>query len=51
VERSVKLEVGNPEFRKRARRVKELARMLDPDNPDLANLEHLRSRGQSKHRY
>lgn len=42
VEKSVHQEVGNPEFKKRARRYKELARRLEPNDPELSNIERLR---------
>lgn len=46
-DKSFKQEVGNPEFQKRAQRVKELARMLEPEDPELCNIERLRP----THRY
>ncbi|MEK6650458.1 MAG: hypothetical protein AABY75_05740 [Bacteroidota bacterium] len=42
VEKSVSQEVGNLEFQRRAREYKDLARRLDPDDPDLTNLERFR---------
>ena len=47
VDKSFKQEVGNPEFQRRASRYKELARRLEPDDPELPNIERLRP----KHRY
>lgn len=47
VDKSFKQEVGNPEYNRRAMRVKELARILEPDDPELSNLERLRP----THRY
>lgn len=47
VDKSFKQEVGNPEFQRRAMRVKELARLLEPDDPEMCNLERLRP----THRY
>lgn len=44
VEKSVKQEVGSAEYQQRAHRMKELARLLDPEDPELANLERLRPR-------
>jgi hypothetical protein len=43
-EKSHKMEVGNKEFGERAQRYKELARRLDPDNPELHDIERLRSK-------
>lgn len=43
-EKSFKMEVGNPEFQRMAVEYKHLARRLDPDNPELPNIERLRSR-------
>jgi len=43
LEKSVKQEVGNPEFIRRSSRYKKLARMLDPDDTELCNIERLRS--------
>jgi hypothetical protein len=42
VEKSMAQEVGNPEFQRRAQEFKDLARRLDPDNPELANIERFR---------
>lgn len=39
-------EVGNREFQERAQRYKELARRMDPDNPELSNIERFRPRGR-----
>ncbi len=43
VEKSKKMEVGNPEFQKRAQRYKLNARRLDPTDPELPNIERFRS--------
>lgn len=42
VEKSIAQEVGNSEFQWRAQEYKELARRLDPDNPELPNIERFR---------
>ena len=47
VDKSFKQEVGNPEFQRRAKRYKELARRLEPDDSELHNIERLRP----THRY
>lgn len=41
-DKSFKQEVGSPQFQEWAQEYKHLARRLDPDNPELANIEHLR---------
>lgn len=43
-EKSFRQEVGNPEFQRLAQEHKHLARRLDPDSPELANIERLRAR-------
>lgn len=45
VEKSMKMEVGNPRFVEAAHEYKRLARRLDPDNPELCNLERFRRAG------
>ena len=42
ITKSMKGEVGNPEFQKKAARYKYLARLLEPDDPELPNLERFR---------
>lgn len=44
VNKSFAQEVGSREFRDRARRYKELARRLEPDDPELSNIERFRAR-------
>ena len=43
-DKSFAMEIGNPEFQKRANRAKELARLLEPADAELCNLERLRAR-------
>jgi len=43
VEKAKKQEVGSREFQQRSSRFKELARLLEPEDPDLPNIERLRS--------
>ncbi len=43
-EKSIKQEVGNPETQMRAARYKRNARLIDPDDPELCNIERFRSR-------
>lgn len=41
-QKSFEMEIGNPEFQRRAAQLKEDYRRLDPDNADLPNLERFR---------
>lgn len=43
VQKAAHDEVGNPEFGVVARRYKDAARQVDPDNPELCNIERLRA--------
>lgn len=43
-DKSSRQEVGNEEFQRAAQEYKHLARRMDPDNPELANIERLRSK-------
>jgi hypothetical protein len=43
VKKSMAQEVGSKEFQKKAARYKYLARLLEPENPDLGNLERFRA--------
>ena len=43
-EKSIKQEVGSSEFQERAQRYKELARRMDPENPETGDIERFRSK-------
>ena len=42
VKKSMAQEVGNPEFSKNAQEYKQLARLMEPEDPELGNIERFR---------